>query len=53
MYWTGKDPWTGEACFVEKTAAGRDRQKQVLAIAERKTGSPRRAVPPGLKKTRG
>ena len=53
MYWTGRDPWTGEACFVEKTAAGRDRQKQVLAVDERKTNSPRRAAPPGLKKTKG
>lgn len=31
MYWTGQDPWTGEDCFVERTEAGRERQKQVLA----------------------
>jgi hypothetical protein len=53
MYWTGQDPWTGEACFVEKTAAGRDRQKQVLAVDERKTVAPRRTAPHFLKKTKG
>jgi uncharacterized radical SAM protein YgiQ len=31
MYWTGRDPFSGKPCFVEKTAAGRQRQKQALA----------------------
>ncbi len=30
MYLTGRNPFTGEACFVEKTFQGRERQKQVL-----------------------
>lgn len=36
MYWTGKDPFTGEPCFVEKTAGGRERQKEILAPSEKK-----------------
>lgn len=35
MYWTGQDIVTGNACFVEKTTAGRDRQKKVLALPAR------------------
>ncbi len=30
MYWTEKDPFTGEQCFVEKTVRGREKQKNVL-----------------------
>ncbi|WP_456388607.1 YgiQ family radical SAM protein [Desulfolithobacter sp.] len=30
MYWTGKNPFTGMPCFVERTDAGREKQKQVL-----------------------
>jgi uncharacterized radical SAM protein YgiQ len=30
MYYTGKDPFTGEPCFVEKTVRGRERQKAIL-----------------------
>ena len=30
MYWTERDPFTGEPCFVEKTFKGRQRQKSVL-----------------------
>ena len=30
MYWTEKDPFTGEACFVEKSVKGRDAQKAAL-----------------------
>ena len=30
MYWTGKDPFTGEACFVEKTIRGKERQKNII-----------------------
>lgn len=31
MYWTGQNPFTGGPCFVEKTVAGREKQKMVLA----------------------
>jgi uncharacterized radical SAM protein YgiQ len=31
MYWTERDPFTGEPCFVEKTYRGRARQKDILA----------------------
>lgn len=30
MYWTGRDPFTGEPCFVEKTVQGKERQKQII-----------------------
>ena len=30
MYWTEKDPFTGKPCFVEKSAAGRERQKNIM-----------------------
>ena len=35
MYWTEQDPFTGEPCYVEKSARGREQQKKVLL------GSPR------------
>jgi len=38
MYCTGRDPFTGEACHVERTAAGREKQKQVLLSGGRKKG---------------
>ncbi|HOO91114.1 MAG TPA: YgiQ family radical SAM protein, partial [Syntrophales bacterium] len=31
MYRTERDPFTGKACFVEKTSRGRERQKEILA----------------------
>jgi uncharacterized radical SAM protein YgiQ len=34
MYWTGRNPFTGEPCFVEQTAGGREKQKQVLSAAD-------------------
>jgi uncharacterized radical SAM protein YgiQ len=34
MYWTGKDPFTGEPCFVEKTIQGKERQKKVITGRE-------------------
>ena len=46
MYWTERDPFTQRTLFVEKTQAGRERQKQILVaknehlryeISERKT----------------
>jgi uncharacterized radical SAM protein YgiQ len=30
MYWTGKDPFTGEPCYVEKTVRGKERQKNII-----------------------
>jgi radical SAM superfamily enzyme YgiQ (UPF0313 family) len=30
MYWNGKDPFTGESCFVEKTIRGKERQKNII-----------------------
>lgn len=30
MYWTGYDPITGKPCFVERSAKGREAQKEVL-----------------------
>lgn len=50
MYWTGKDPFTGEPCFVEKTAGGRERQKEILAPSEKKdkkARGPKRYGPEG------
>ncbi len=38
MYWTGKDPFTGEACFAEKTVRGKDRQKNIITGHGRQTG---------------
>lgn len=35
MYWTERDPFTGEACYVEKTVKGRERQKAILIAANR------------------
>lgn len=34
MYWTGKNPFTGKPCFVEKSVAGREKQKLVLAAVD-------------------
>jgi uncharacterized radical SAM protein YgiQ len=31
MYWTEKDPFTRDPCFVEKTVRAKERQKQILA----------------------
>jgi uncharacterized radical SAM protein YgiQ len=30
MYWTEQDPFTGKPCYVEKSARGREQQKQAL-----------------------
>lgn len=40
MYWTERDPFTGNRCFVEKTTRGREKQKSVLA--KRRARPPRR-----------
>ena len=31
MYWTGRDPFTGNPCFVEKSVRGREAQKAALS----------------------
>lgn len=35
MYWTERDPFTGEACFVEKTVRGREQQKAAISSGRR------------------
>jgi len=40
MYWTGKDPFTGEPCFVEKNIHGKERQKNIITAR----GSKKRKV---------
>ncbi|MBI5810104.1 MAG: DUF3362 domain-containing protein, partial [Deltaproteobacteria bacterium] len=36
IYWTGRDPFTGKPCFVEKSARGREIQKSILTGPEKK-----------------
>ena len=44
MYWTETDPFTGAPCFVEKSEAGRERQKAVITgAAERRPPPPARS----------
>lgn len=38
MYWTGRNPFTGESCFVEQTIAGREKQKRIVAPVEPEGG---------------
>jgi len=46
MYWTGKDPFTGKTCFVEKTVRGKERQKEIITgRQEKKPGITRRPAP--------
>jgi len=33
MYWTGKNPLSGQTCFVERSFQGREKQKAVLTAA--------------------
>lgn len=53
IYWTGKDPATGEACFVERSHKGREAQKAILLGWDRVRGraharpARRRHGPPG------
>jgi len=35
MYWTERNPFTGGPCYVEKTEAGRVKQKAVMSVRER------------------
>jgi len=43
MYWTERDPFTGEHCFVEKTDRGRVRQKDIMADRRTQKGRPHRS----------
>ena len=36
MYWTERDPFTGEPLFVEKSVKGRQRQKSVIIPPRKK-----------------
>ncbi len=38
MYWTGRNPFTGEPCFVERDVRARERQKAVLTGGGPKSG---------------
>jgi uncharacterized radical SAM protein YgiQ len=40
MYWTERDPVTGEACFVEKSVRGRETQKNILTGGRAKKAKP-------------
>nr|WP_310601003.1 YgiQ family radical SAM protein [Desulfobulbus sp.] len=54
MYWTGIDPFTGEACFVEKSEAGRERQKAAITGQAQQRPSrrpPGPAAPPRRKRS--
>jgi uncharacterized radical SAM protein YgiQ len=44
MYHTGRDPFGGERLFVEKTAAGRERQKKILVAKKGRLMYGRRGV---------
>ncbi len=37
MYWTGKNPWTGKECFVERNGNKKENQKKILTDAIKKT----------------
>jgi hypothetical protein len=39
MYWTETNPFTNAICTVEKSAAGRERQKAMLTGTISRTGS--------------
>ncbi len=43
MYRTGRDPFTGKPCFVEKTYRGRERQKDIMADRRTKKQQPGRS----------
>lgn len=40
MYYTGRDPFTGEPCYVEKSFQGRERQKAILTGVHTKRNGP-------------
>ena len=39
MYWTGRDPFTGKQVFVEKNVRNKERQKDLVTQADRKSKS--------------
>ncbi len=39
MYWTEQDPFTGKSCFVERSVAGREKQKNILTGHRKKNQS--------------
>ena len=41
MYWTERDPFTGESLFVEKTVAGKERQKAIFLRGKQRAKEPR------------
>lgn len=50
MYWTETNPWSGSPCCVEKTTAGRERQKATLAAVPGKPQPTRTKTPPRKKR---
>jgi len=52
MYYTGKDPFTGKAIFVEKSIRGKERQKNLL-VADRRRYAEKVARHSGKKTGRG
>jgi len=49
MYWTGKNPFTGAPCFVEKSIQGREKQKEIIMGARGK--KPGKTINPLKRKT--
>lgn len=43
MYWTERDPFTGEPIHVEKSAAGRNKQKEILTSFNRRVQTRRKS----------
>jgi uncharacterized radical SAM protein YgiQ len=50
MYWTGIDPWSGATIFVEKTAAGKSRQKKCIVRSDAPQAAATRKIAGGRKK---
>lgn len=53
MYWTETNPFTGTPCFVEKTEAGRERQKAALIGPATRPAKPTPAAAPKKGGSRG
>jgi uncharacterized radical SAM protein YgiQ len=50
IYWTGRDPSTGKACFVERGIKGKEAQKSIItAPAGGKGRGPKRGSPKGAR----
>ncbi len=52
MYWTGKDPWTGQKCFVERDNRKREAQKRILTDAIKPESKKRHFSKPGKRNNR-